>query len=585
MADNKNGEPVPAQAESKAKVVPEEKKVKRRYPGKPVQVVRVEETGEDKKGRKIAIDEEALALVVKNIEATGVKKLYMVSVVGAMRTGKSFLLDLFLRYLTEDEEKLKKEGPECVFTGNARTEEEHQFYWRASSERTTTGIWFYSAPFVRTIQGQKVCVLLIDTQGLFDPRSPPEINKAIFGLSVLLSSMQILNVQNRIQEDTLNQLDFFTQFAHSAVSILNDPISSPKSTSPEEKKNKDDMGIHKFQTLQFLVRDWPNFEDPMDVEANIKETAEVVEDTFKETFDDSGQRERIMSSFEDVKAFFFPHIGMKAISKRWNGDLKVVEEAFAKNAAHFLRYLFDETVVIKRDMMRGTELEPQVLVHYIKSFAEVFKEGKLPEAVSLVEALTKATTLDAADKAVKEYRNLMDAKAGPDAQYVSQRDLFRHHEDATEKAIRLFKTIAAFGDKKTREEAKVKVEKSVIEEWKRYNELNASRIDKILSRYAWVAVIAIGAFLIDRLSDYTCDWWSDTCRDFSKALSWIYTLVALFIGGQTFFLYHGEGQIVVVKAVSGLFTEASTQLITYYNQFRGKAEEIGFKGIPELNKT
>uniref|UniRef100_A0A7S0CZW9 GB1/RHD3-type G domain-containing protein n=1 Tax=Amorphochlora amoebiformis TaxID=1561963 RepID=A0A7S0CZW9_9EUKA len=557
----------------------------KRYPGKPLQVVAVEDTGEDKKGRKVVVVEENLEQIVKNVEATGVQKLYIVSLVGAMRTGKSFMLDLFLRYLTEPQENIEKEGPHCIFKGTKLEEEkESQFYWRASYQRTTTGIWFYSTPFVRKIKGQDVCVLLMDTQGLFDPMSPPEINKAIFGLSVLLSSYQILNVQNRIQEDTLQQLDYFTQFAHSAITLLKDTHKPEQGEEDDKEMDADDLGIHKFQRLQFLVRDWINYEDPENVEENLKVTKSVLADTFKQTFNDSGQRDRITNSFDKVDALFLPHIGLKACRPNWKGDLNEVDPGFVKMCGYFLKQVFDETVVIKRDIVQGTEMEPKTLGYAVKSFAEVFKDGKLPKAISLVEAMTKATTLDAKDKALLKYRSMMDTKAGPNSTYIPQKELEAVSVNALEQARLTFKKIAAFGEEKQRREALDAVFKSIGEEFERYKEANKNRVDKILAGYATLCVIALFAFLVDMLSDYTCDWWSETCRTGSTLLKYLYTLMAMVVGGQVFLLYQGEGQFVVIKALSGLFAETSTQALNYYDKLREKAKDVGVEGLPDLKE-
>ena len=89
----------------------------------------------------------------------------------------------------------------------------------------------------------KCGLLLMDTQGMFDSRltqmltvrpasphatflAPVPLSRAsagvaqacIFGLSTLISSHQIYNVQNRIQEDNLQHLALFTEYARIAHS-------------------------------------------------------------------------------------------------------------------------------------------------------------------------------------------------------------------------------------------------------------------------------------------------------------------------------------------------------------------------------
>ena len=93
-------------------------------------------------------------------------------------------------------------------------------------------------PFVRVNAktGEATNVLLMDTQGMFDMQTPPALTAAIFGLSTLISSYQIYNIPRQvqasschephpiltlpyaqIQEDTLQQLHFFTEFSLCAL--------------------------------------------------------------------------------------------------------------------------------------------------------------------------------------------------------------------------------------------------------------------------------------------------------------------------------------------------------------------------------
>jgi hypothetical protein len=152
------------------------------------------------------------------------------------------------------------------------------FGWRAGHERNTTGIWVWSKPFIRTLPdsgGEKVAVLVMDTQGMFDGTLSQQLTASIFGLSTLFrceqrgqrgtegideerskrdkgteeqrcntkrdltswcplltplspvlhlfvlcsySSYQIYNVQNRIQEDNLQHLALFTEYGRVALS-------------------------------------------------------------------------------------------------------------------------------------------------------------------------------------------------------------------------------------------------------------------------------------------------------------------------------------------------------------------------------
>jgi len=57
-----------------------------------------------------------------------------------------------------------------------------------------------------TEEGDNLAIILIDTQGLFDQKTSPSVNSKMFALSTLISSIQIYNLHNVIQEDQLQYL-------------------------------------------------------------------------------------------------------------------------------------------------------------------------------------------------------------------------------------------------------------------------------------------------------------------------------------------------------------------------------------------
>jgi atlastin len=76
--------------------------------------------------------------------------------------------------------------------------------------RHTTGIVFWSDVFLHTTEdGEELAIIVIDTQGLFDHDTPSAINSKIFTFTTLMSSYQIYNLHQLVQEDELEYLQVF----------------------------------------------------------------------------------------------------------------------------------------------------------------------------------------------------------------------------------------------------------------------------------------------------------------------------------------------------------------------------------------
>ncbi|KAH8030255.1 hypothetical protein HPB51_006687 [Rhipicephalus microplus] len=104
--------------------------------GHELQIVRISE-------ECIELDEGALRRLLLN-ERVRDKPVAVVSVAGAFRTGKSFLLGFFLRYLQHSDRSSWLEDRDAPLRG---------FDWRAGCERHTTGILVWNEVFlVRSAQ-------------------------------------------------------------------------------------------------------------------------------------------------------------------------------------------------------------------------------------------------------------------------------------------------------------------------------------------------------------------------------------------------------------------------------------------------
>ncbi|MGH0128670.1 UNVERIFIED_CONTAM: hypothetical protein FKN15_064872 [Acipenser sinensis] len=141
---------------------------------RPIQIVLAHEDDHN-----FELDEEALERILMQEHIRDLN-VVVVSVAGAFRKGKSFLLDFMLRYMYN-----------------------------------------------------KVAVLLIDTQGAFDSQSTIKDCATVFALSTMTSSVQVYNLSQNIQEDDLQHLQLFTEYGRLAMEeIYKKPFQCPALPCP-----------------------------------------------------------------------------------------------------------------------------------------------------------------------------------------------------------------------------------------------------------------------------------------------------------------------------------------------------------------
>ncbi len=83
-------------------------------------------------------------------------------------------------------------------------------------------MFLWSEPYLlRTLQNEEVVVLLMDTQGAFDTTSTVKDCATLFALSLMVSSVQIYNLSQNIQEDDLQHLHLFADYGRLALNETN----------------------------------------------------------------------------------------------------------------------------------------------------------------------------------------------------------------------------------------------------------------------------------------------------------------------------------------------------------------------------
>ncbi|KAF6026044.1 atl [Bugula neritina] len=405
-------------------------------------------------------DEHSFQLEEQNLRAilnkNGVKNkpVVIVSVAGAFRKGKSFLLNFFIRYLnyvmqSENHSDYGWLDDESMALGG--------FSWRGGAERETTGILMWSEPFLmRTEGGEEVAVLLLDTQGAFDNKSTVKECATIFALSTMLSSIQVYNLHSNIQENDLQHLQLFTEYGKLATSDVSD--------------------IKPFQSLLFLVRDWSY---PYDYEYGIEGGNQLL-GTFLELSPTQHEelqllREHIRSCFETIDCYLMPHPGLGvATNPRFDGRLSDVEVLFKEHLAQLVPQLLNqENLIIKE--ISGNKVTAQDLVEYFKVYMEIFKGDTLPEPKSLVRATAEANNLVALTTAKSLYTSKMESTCGGDKPYLNTEQLKEAHKIFKQQSVEAFHSVKKIGGAEFSSSYLEELEHAIDEAWENYSSANDAK--------------------------------------------------------------------------------------------------------------
>lgn len=242
---------------------------------------------------------------------------------------------------------------------NSNANELTGFKWRGGRKPETTGIWMWSEIYTHDFEnGEKVAIVLLDTQGIFDNRNSVKDNAVTFALSMMLSSVQCYNVMSNIQEDDLNHLEMFSEYAR---------------LSYEQSNEKP------FQNLIFLLRDWQYAEETGLGWNGQQVVDEVLSENDDQVEDMRRLRKRIKSSFNEISAYLMPHPGfVVAQSKKFTGNLQQIQPEFRNSVKELLPSLLaPENLVTKK--INGQQIRARDMVEYLESYVNIFNGNTLPE--------------------------------------------------------------------------------------------------------------------------------------------------------------------------------------------------------------
>ncbi|KAK9966939.1 hypothetical protein ABG768_004015 [Culter alburnus] len=377
----------------------------------PIQIVIADEDNHE-----FSLDEEALERLLLQEHVRDLN-VVVVSVAGAFRKGKSFLLDFMLRYMYNQSSDFWLGGNEEPLTG---------FTWRGGCERETTGIQAWSEVFVvEKPDGSKVAVLLLDTQGAFDSQSTIKDCATLFALSTMTSSVQVYNLSQNVQEDDLQHLQLFTEYGRLAM---------------------EEIYLKPFQSLMFLIRDWSYpYEHAYGLDGGnefLEKRLQVKQNQHEEL---QNVRKHIHSCFSNINCFLLPHPGLKvATNPHFDGRLRDIDDEFKRELVNLVPLLLAPKNLMEKEIS-GSKVTCRDLLQYFKAYMKIYQGEELPHPKSMLQATAEANNLAAVAGAKDTYNKSMEQVCGGDKPYIAPADLERSHNELKLTCVRQFRAVKKMG--------------------------------------------------------------------------------------------------------------------------------------------
>jgi len=490
---------------------------------------------------------------------------------------------------------------------------EELFEWKTSERGVTHGIWAYSKPFVltsRTKSGSEtpVAVVLLDTQGLFDVGIHEQCDIRTFGLSMSLASHQILNVSTNIDSQLIERLRLFSAFANDV------------STEVNKIDEVEGGNLQRFQTLQFLMRDFQNFESDLDkmapdeaaewtryikeCEAKSKSYIDLVLDSVEGVR--PGIKKQLLSNYENLCCQCLPHPGLAVPNGRWKGNPEEIELAFRVLTAGYCSKLFSpENLQPKRDL--GSIVEISTFAEHLNDNVEMInKTGASYDVSDQVGLLAHNKVLKASNQVRKKFKTLLIQKCGGVDYEKHYIEAAKFNKCVPETASEVLKEFANLVTKamrmklgEQRLEAIQELHESIRAEIMGQTDPkkgivdglidkvirdNDNKADKLLNWLAPYMAVMIVLYVVDWVSDYVCDPFLGVCVSASYLMNRVYVLIffGIVIAGGWVFKDHGQHKVFkvmmgLVTATMELIQEKITQLQDFYQAMMPQQESATAK--------
>ncbi|EER93294.1 guanylate-binding protein 4 isoform X2 [Sorghum bicolor] len=330
---------------------------------------------------KLRLSEQGLE-AIRRIETP----IAVVGVIGPYRSGKSFLLNQLLSLSCD-----KGFG-----VGHMR-------------DTKTKGIWIWGTPVEMDVDGSKVSVLYLDTEGFESVGKSNVYDDRIFALATVLSSVLIYNLPETVREADISRLSF-------AVEIAEEFYGRVKGQ---------DVAFEPAKLLWLIQRD---FLQGKSVQQMVNEALQrVPNDNGDKYIDEVNQiRDSLAVMGNNSTAFSLPQPHLQR-TKLCDMEDKELEPLYVKRREQLKQLV---SSIVKPKIVQGRTLNGKDFASFLQQILEALNKGEIPSTGSLVEIFNKAIL----DRCLKVYREKMDGLGLP----VPVDELQKLHEMANGEARILF---------------------------------------------------------------------------------------------------------------------------------------------------
>lgn len=283
-----------------------------------------------------------------------------VAVIGPYRSGKSFLLNQLLSLPCD-----KGFG-----VGHMR-------------DTKTKGIWVWGDPVDVVVDGVKVSVLYLDTEGFESIGKSNVYDDRIFALATIMSSVLIYNLPETIREADISRLSF-------AVEIAEEFYGRVKGQ---------DVAFEPAKLLWLIQRD---FLQGKSVQKMVNEALQRVPNANGDRYIDQVNQIRdslaIMGDNSTAFSLPQPHLQRTKLCEMKDSEL---DQSYVEQRERLKQLV---TSIIHPKIVQGKTLNGEEFASFLEQILEALNKGEIPSTGSLVEVFNKAIL----DRCLKLYNQQMD---------------------------------------------------------------------------------------------------------------------------------------------------------------------------------